>query len=300
MFQPSVNCAKKQKVRAGVWGFSLGMMVVILVGWGIYHYVQINQGDREKQVSKLLDASPELAFYRLNVDVRGKILSLTGKLPSAYLRDRAETIVRLAAPDLVLDNQIIVVDQPVNMMQVAAEVEQVVKILNQIDGISISAEFDRGNVSLTGTSIQHTTLNKITEIFAGIPGVRQVSNQMIVQPISIGIRIYFRQNSAQVPPGDWEEKIEQIKDILEKYPGLHLKIVGYSDRTEFSRENLALQRVQSVENMLESRGIDRRRVQAFAGTGSPPDIDLNQERWLRRCVVFEIIEAAADLANSGK
>lgn len=296
MFPLAVDSAKKPKMSAVFWRFSLGIIIVLLAAWGTAHYNNMNQGDREKQVNQLLITAPELAFYRLNVNISGKTLSLTGQLPSADLRDKAETIVRLAAPDLVLHNQIIVVDQPATMAQVAAKVQQVVKIFNQIDGINIAAKFNQGNVTLTGTSIQHTTIKKITQIFQEIPGVRRVYNQINIQPISVGIRIYFPPNSAQINSGDWEEKIVQVKDILEKYPHLHLRLIGYSDRTEFSRDNLALKRAQAVENMLEKQGIDRRRLQPVAGAGLPPDITLDQEKWLRRTVIFEIIDADLEKA----
>jgi outer membrane protein OmpA-like peptidoglycan-associated protein len=270
------------------------MMMMILVSWGIYQYVKTTQHDIEKQVTKVLKASPELAFYRIEPDVRGKILLLTGKLPSANLRDQAATIARLAAPDLVLENQIIVIDQPANMMQIAAEVENVVKILNQIAGINIAAKFNQGNVVLAGTSIQHLNLKNITQVFAQIPGVMQVDNQIKIQPVSIGIRIYFKHNSAEIPPGDWEGKIVQIKELIQKYPNLNVKIIGYSDVAEFSHEILALKRAQAVENLLEDMGIDRRRIKPVAGKGYPPDVALDQEKWLRRCVIFEIIQGDLD------
>jgi flagellar motor protein MotB len=293
--QGSVDSPKKPKIASGrFWGFSLGMMMMILVSWGIYQYVKTTQHDIEKQVTKVLKASPELAFYRIEPDVRGKILFLTGKLPSANLRDQAATIARLAAPDLVLENQIIVIDQPANMMQIAAEVENVVEILNQIDGINISAKFERGNVVLEGTSIQHLNIKNITQVFAQIPGVIQVDNQIKIQPVSIGIRIYFKHNSADIPTGDWEGKILQIKELIQKYPNLNVKIIGYSDQSEFSHEVLALKRSQAVENLLEDMGIDRRRIKPVAGKGYPPDVALDQEKWLRRCVIFEIIQGDLD------
>lgn len=294
-FRGSVDSPKKPKIASGrFWGLSLGMMMMILVSWGIYQYVKTTQHDIEKQVTKVIEASPELAFYRIKADVRGKILLLTGKLPSADLRDQAATIAGLAAPDLVLENQIIVVDQPANMMQIAAEVENVVKILNQIDGINISAKFERGNVVLEGTSIQHLNIKNVTQVFAQISGVMQVDNQIKIQPVSIGVRIYFKHNSAEIPTGDWEGKILQIKELIQKYPNLNVKIIGYSDRSEFSHDVLALKRSQSVENLLEDMGIDRRRLQPVAGNGYPPDVALDQEKWLRRCVIFEIIQGDLD------
>ncbi len=294
-FRESVDSPKKPKIAAArFWGFSLGIMTGILLSWGIHEYVKTTQHDIEKQVTKVIEASPDLSLYRLKADVRGKILLLTGKLPSAELRDQAATIAGLTAPDLVLENQIIVVDQPASMMQIAAEVENVVKILNQIAGINISAKFNQGNVTLEGTSIQHLNIKNITQIFAQIPGVRQVDNQIKLQPVSIGIRIYFKHNSAEIRSGDWEGKIVQITELMQKYPHLNVKITGYSDQAEFPHEVLALKRAQAVENLLEDLGIDRRRVQAVAGKGYPPDVEFAQENWLRRCVVFEIIQSDLD------
>lgn len=283
--------SKKTIKRGKVLAFSLVTLALILVPWGIYQYFKSTEHQIEQKVTKVLKSSPDIAFYNVEVDVKGKILSLTGKLPSQHLRDRAETIAELAAPNLVLDNRIIVVDRPADMVQVGAEVQQVVEILNQIDGISISAQFERGNLVLEGTSIQGSTIKNISQIFAEIPGIRQVDNQIQIQPVSIATRIYFKQNSSEIAEVDLTGKISHIKELIQKYPNLNLKMIGYTHETEKDPETLGLKRAQAVENYLEDRGIDRRRIQAVGGKGAPPDISSNQERWLNRCVVFEIIQS---------
>jgi outer membrane protein OmpA-like peptidoglycan-associated protein len=283
--------SKKTMKRGQILAFSLVTIALILVPWGIYQYFKSTEHQIEQKVTKVLKSSPDIAFYNVEADVKGNILSLSGKLPSQHLRDRAQTIAELAAPNLVLDNNIIVVDKPADMVQVAAEVQQVVKILNQIDGINISAQFERGNVVLEGTSIQEITIKNISKIFADIPGIRQVDNQIQIQPISIATRIYFNQNSSQIVEGDFLSKISQVKELIEQYPTLNLKIIGYTHETEKDNQSLALKRSQAVENYLEDRGIDRRRIQTVGEEGAPPDISSNQERWLSRCVVFEIIQS---------
>ena len=271
------------------WILSLATLSIILLTWLIYQYVKTIK--IEEKVTRVLDSSPGIAFYHIEADVQGKELLITGQLPSQHLRDRAEEIAASTVPDLVVNNQIIIVDKPADMVQVGAEVEQLITILNQIDGINISAKFDRGQVILEGTSIQDITSKNITRIFEEVPGVRQVDNQIKIQPFSIAIRIYFNHNSTKIVEGDFDAKIYQVKELLQKYPHLKLKIIGYSHNTEVSDKNIELQRAQAVETLLEDQGIDRRRIQVVAGKGSPPDIASNQDRWLSRCVVFEIIQS---------
>ena len=295
--QQSIDSPKQKTMRRRRFlGLSLVTIGLIVLPTGIYQYFKTTERNIEKQVTKALDTSPELAFYRIEADARGKILSLTGTLPSQHLRDRVQQIAALAAPNLFLDNKIIVVDGPADMVQVAAEVEGVVRILNQIDGINISAKLERGNVILEGTSVQEITIKNITQVFEEIPGVRQVSNQIKIQPVSVATRIYFYDDSAEIPENDLNIKISPIKELLQQYPNLKLKILGYTHQTEAFREILALERAQAVENLLEDMGIDRRRIEAVGSQGSPPDIASNQERWLSRCVVFEIIQS--DLNSS--
>ena len=71
---------------------------------------------------------------------------------------------------------------------------------------------------------------------------------------------------------------------------LQLKIIGHSHREETSSgsRDLALERAQAVQTILEDIGIDRRRTIALSRPGSPPDVAPNQPRWFSRCVLFEI------------
>jgi len=268
---------------------SLVILSCTLIPWFAYQYWKT--AAIENKVTKVLDSTPGIAFYHLKADVRGKVLFLTRKLPHQHLSDRAIEIASATVPNLVVNNKIIVVDRPADLIEVSAEVEQIVRILNQIDGINISATFEGGKVILSGTSIQDITIKNITRIFEEVPGVRQVDNQITIQPFSIPVRIYFNQNSAKIIEDDLDSKFAQIKQLIQKYPYLQIKIIGYSHQTERANESIELQRAQAVENLLEDSGIDRRRIQAVAGQGSPPDIASNQDRWLSRCVVFEIIQS---------
>lgn len=276
------------KLSLSLLGIGLAILGLIGIPFAIYHYFSLQERRIEENVVQALASNPDLAVYRLEADVWRKQLQLTGTLPNRQLRHQAEEIAKSKAPGFQLENNIIVVEQPPNPVEVAAKVQEVVTALNQIDGISISASFEAGKVTLEGTALKFTNIEKIAQTFSELSGVEAVSNQIQIDPGSIASRIYFSQDSDRVRSIDIDVKILPIKQLMQRYPNLKLKIVGYTHSTEYNQETLALERAQTVQNILEDRGMDRRRMQAVAGKGSPEDVAPNQPRWFSRCVLFEI------------
>jgi outer membrane protein OmpA-like peptidoglycan-associated protein len=278
----------RKKLSLSLLGIGLAILGLIGIPFAIYHYFSLQERRIEENVAQALSSNPDLAVYRLEADVWRKQLQLKGRLPNPQLRHQAEEIAKSKAPSFQLENNIIVVEQPPDPVEVAAKVQEVVTALNQIDGISISASFESGKVTLEGTALQFTNIEKIAQTFSELSGVKSVSNQIQSKPGSIASRIYFSQDSDRVRSIDVDVKILPIKQLMQRYPNLKLKIVGYTHNTEYNKETLALERAQTVQNILEDRGIDRRRMKAVAGKDSPQDVASNQPRWFSRCVLFEI------------
>jgi flagellar motor protein MotB len=182
-------------------------------------------------------------------------------------------------------------DRRPNERRVASEVERSIVALNQIDGMVLSAKFDRGNVTLAGTARQTADLEKLAQTFGQIPGVKTVTNTVKIEPIAIATRLYFEIDSATVVSQDLEGKLRQIKKVMQQYPQLQLKIIGHAHGEEKSNEakDLALERSQTVQTILEDIGVDRRRTIAISRSGSPPDVAPNQPSWLSQCVLFETV-----------
>jgi outer membrane protein OmpA-like peptidoglycan-associated protein len=174
---------------------------------------------------------------------------------------------------------------------VAAEIERSIIALNQIDGMALSAKFDGGNVSLAGTARPSADLEKIAQTFGRIPGVKTVTNTIEIEAVAIPTRLYFDVNSPTVVSRDLEGKLLAIKQVMQENPQLQLKIIGHAHPEERSpgKEDLALERSQAVQTILEDIGIDRRRTIALSRPGSPPDVAPNQPSWLSQCVLFETV-----------
>ncbi|VXD13115.1 OmpA family protein [Planktothrix paucivesiculata] len=271
----------------------LGSVVLslILIPWGIYQYRQHNLRQLETTLITALEAEPELSIYTLKVKAQDKTLALEGKVPNARLKDKVEKIAQQTAPNFQINNRIIAVKIPPDPLKVAAEVKQMEMIVNQISGISISANYQNSQVDLIGKVIQSEDIPKITQAFKKIEGVDSVMANLTVQPLPIPTRIYFNFGSAELVLKDIRGKLVPLAQYLKRYPDLKLRIIGYSHEQEKSRKHpkLALERAQTIQNILEDLGIDRRRIETVGKTERPEGVDQNQELWLSQTVLFEII-----------
>lgn len=287
---------KRQRSLLPLMVASLGLVSLIGVPWGWYQYRQTQLKHLETQVSQALATEPELAVYQLQVDAQPEKVILAGKLPQARLKEKANAIAQSIAPNSQIDNQIIAVKLSSDPIKAAAEVKRVATLLNQLSGISISASYHNSQVTLKGSVIKQEDVGRVTQAFEEIEGVDSVSSTLNLRPLPIGTRLYFKFKSAQVVPEDIKTKLLPISNYLKQYPDLKLRIVGYSPVQEKSRKkaNLALERAQSVQMILEDLGIDRRRLETEGKTERPSGVAQNQEPWLSQIVLFEIISSHVD------
>lgn len=270
---------------------SAALVSAILIPWGIWQYRSAVIHAAENQTALFLASTPELAVYKLNVkENRGK-LKITGKVPNQFLRSKAEKVASLSNPKWPIDNQILAVEIPPDPVLAAAEVRRVTTVLNQIDGIVISAQYINDKVFIEGIVNLDKDVIKINQAFAQIPGVKLVSSAVQVKALRINARFYFGGGSANLIQADLTSKIQQVKSFLNQHPMKNLKIIGYSYSTTSDEVALlALSRANAVKQALISQGIEPSRLQVIGKTNLPPGIDVNQASWLKRCVILEPID----------
>ena len=283
-----INEVKAGKPPVALLIISLALASLIVIPWGIYQ----SQNERDRllaaNITNTLESTPELSIYRLQVKANRGTITLAGKVPNEELRQKAEKIATSLAPKLALENQINTVEIPADPVQITKEVALVEATLNQIDGISISATHAEGKVTVTGTAVQNSQAQTITQAFEQIPGIKSLTNTVELQPLKIDTRIYFDVNSAQLKPEDIEVKILPIKQLFAQYPEISLRIVGHVDGSSDAekRPQLALQRAEIVKNALETQGIDPQRLEAIGKPHPPLDVGFDRPLWLKRAVVF--------------
>lgn len=275
----------------------LGLTVIssIFIPWGIWQYHSGSIRSIENQTLLALTSTPELAVYRLTVQVEHNKLKLAGRLPNQLLRQKAEQIVKITSPNWLIDNQILLVEVPADPVLAAAEVKRVTAVLNQTDGIAISAQYIADKVAVEGTVNRIADAQIIAQAFEQIPGVKSVSSVVRVQPLRIEVRFYFQPDSASLMRADLRDKVQQVKFFLNQHPNKDLKIIGYTyDRTgtnAIASQKLALARAKAVQQALIKLGIEPSRLQVIARTNLPPGIDATQPLWLSRCVILEPLKS---------
>ncbi|MBD2181698.1 OmpA family protein [Aerosakkonema funiforme] len=278
----------KKSIPIGLLALSLVVASLIFVPWGYYQYRNASDRRIEKNTALALASTPELAIYQLSIHVDSGKLRLEGKLPSEYLRNKAEQIAKKVAPNLSLENKILAVEVPADPVLTAAEIKRVTSTLNQMNGVAISSRYEAGKVTVQGTVAEVADARKITQAFQKIPGVNTVTNTVQLQQLSLPIRIYFDLGDAELKAEN-KNKVLQVKAFLNRYQQINLIIVGHSDTIGTATENqrLALLRAETVRRALIAEGIPPKRLQAV-GTPNPPlGLDSRQPLWLSRCVQFQ-------------
>lgn len=282
---------KKEKKLSPLLILCLTVISTIFIPWGFWQYHTGVIHSIENQTSLALTSVPELAVYRLTVQVEHNKLKLTGRLPNQLLRQKAEQIVKVTSPNWLIDNQILLVEVPADPVLAAAEVKRITAVLNQTDGIAISAQYIAGKVVVEGTVNRIADAQIIAHALEAVPGVKFVSSAVRVQPPQIEVRFYFEPDSASLMRANLGYKVQQVKFFLNQHPNQHLKIIGYSyDHTGKNTSlKLAFMRAKTVQEALIKLGIEPSRLQIIGKTNLPPGIDVTHPLWLSRCVVLELI-----------
>ena len=268
----------------------LFLLLAIILPWGIIQWRSSVASRIEAETAVALDAAPELSVYRIIASVdRGK-LTLRGRVPNQYLRDKAGQIASEAAPHLELDNQIIAVDVPPDPVLTAGEVERVSALFNQEEEVAISTRYQENTVTVEGTISDQSDAQRITQAMEQIPGVRSVVTTVQVEVPNLKTRIYFDSNSTQLKSSEISSKINSIEQFLARNPAVHLKIVGHSDSqgNVSHREKLAIGRARVVQQALIAQGVEPVRLHISGSLKPPPDVTAEQPLRLSRCVRFEV------------
>ena len=276
----------------------IGLAALGLIGvpWGIHQYRSGVEASLEADTNLALQSAPELSVYRLAADVKDQVLEISGRVPNQNLRSKAEKIAQQAAPQSKIENKIIAVEVPPDPVLVEADVKRTAALLNKIESINISARYAEGKVVVAGSVSKMPDAQKITQAFEKIPGVKSVTNTVIIgtpppPKIIMPVRVYFGAGSASLQAKDVAQKLSKVKEYMDKNRTKNLRIVGYSDfkSTPVENQKLALERATNVKNILVRQGINSNRIQVASTKGCPEGVEANQPLWLSRLVVFEVI-----------
>ena len=263
----------------------------ILVPWGIFGYRARVAHNIEQTVATQLDAAPELSVYRLESEVKKGKLTVSGRVPSDYLRSQAEAITQEIANEneLELENRINTVNVPLNPRQITGEISRLTSLFNQQPQVAIETDYVPQTLTVTGFIGNESVRQTIYRGFARIPGIERVVFDTLQQLPLVEQRIYFDLGSTQLNFADNFSKINAIRDLLNRYSQLHLKLTVHSDGRGSSAVNqrLSRERCQNVKSALVDRGIEPGRLVVNCNTLILPASPDESASWSNRYVSFE-------------
>ena len=286
--EPEQQKSSSSPVLLWLIAFILG---IIFIPWGIINYRARVARHIERVTATQLDAAPELSVYRLDPQVsRGK-LTVSGRLPSQYLRNQAAIITQKIAKqnNLQLENQIVTVDVPVNPSLVTGEIQRLTGLFNQKPEVIIETNYRPKILTIQGFILSDSARKNINEAFSKIPGVEQIILIVSDRLPKVEQRIYFESGSSQLNV-DNSSKIRAIKDLLNQYPQLNLKLTVHSDSggsIEINRR-LGKERCQNVRDALVARGVESNRLATQCESPLLPSNTNPQATLSNRYVSFEL------------
>lgn len=291
LIQPEDHKSKKSSsVPILVWLLLL-LLGMIFVPWGIINYRARVARNIERITATQLDAAPELSVYRLEPKVNKGKLTVTGRVPSQYLNNQAGSIIQTIANqnNLELDNQILTVNVPVNPSLYTGEIGRLTSLFNRQPGISIETDYEPTTLTIEGFILNSSDQQSISQAFRKIPGIEQIIFRVANKLPIVEQYIYFKTGSNRLNITDNSSKIEAVKQFLEQYPQLHLKLVAHSDSQGSIKINQKLrqERCQNVQAALVATGVNSNRLVTQCEQQHPLLNQDNQRLRPKRYVGFE-------------
>ncbi|MGF1590909.1 MAG: BON domain-containing protein [Pleurocapsa sp.] len=273
----------------------LFLLGLVFIPWGIINYRTRVAQNIEQTAATQLDAAPELSVYRLESQVKDGKLTVSGRVPSEDLRDRAAVITQQIASrnNLQLDNQIATVNVPIDPSLFGGEIQRLTNLFNQQPTVLIETSYQAKTLTIKGFILDQSIYQAINQAFSQIPGVEQIIFEVARQLPMVKERIYFESDSQELDFADNLSKINAIEQLLNLYPQLHLNLAAYSDGRGSTKINqrLGKNRCQRVKTALVARGIEPTRLVANCDSVFLPsnaeDNQASRTLWYNRYVSFE-------------
>ncbi|MBP0018728.1 MAG: OmpA family protein [Cyanobacteria bacterium SBLK] len=281
--------SEQKKSPTALLSLLAAMILLVILPWGYFQVKGYFNRRLEAKINAALVDLEASSYTELSSKVRGKKVSLTGRVPLIEMKDNAAKMVQGIDPRLEVNNQIAVVQVPPDPAWVATSIELVTSLLNRDRDIDITAAYSPGKVILRGGVSRLEDYSMIINAFQKLPGINTVDRAQLL-PEVLQKRLYFEEASSRLTSREISNTLVPIQRFLNEHPELRLKIIGHADPTGQSEDNrvLSTERAMVVRRELERRGIAAERLENIGIPEAPPDVAAEQPLKWSRCVRFEL------------
>ncbi len=278
---------------AGVLWIGGVILLSILIPLGIWLY----RNDQDRQEEQRLRAALASAYAgpsrTVDLSVQRGTVRLDGSAENPFRRTALTTFLTRFAPGTRIDDHLTLPPPPPFPEVTVAQAEAIATALNRIPGVCMEVTFEKGDLSLGGRVPDAATAERIVESFAGLPGLRSISNRLQPGITAVADRVFFQRASAELSP-EAVATIASVASLMHRAPWIRVRITGYSDSVgdETSKDRISFARAEAVGAALRGHGIAAGRLVATGAGATPAGPEAQIADSLNRCVAFSLLPSA--------
>lgn len=257
---------KKKRHRPYLLYLTLTLILVSAVAIGALYGPRFFKDRKlKKEIALELEAAPWYREQNVGIHVRDHRVLLTGRVNTFESKTRIEELIKTIPNVQALENRLEVLITDVRPEEITVQLQRRMTGYDSVKYFKPTFLIEKDQVILTGYVPSQQAKREIGLLISDIPGVRVVTNNLIVlnDRELLEVRSYLRENAVWFAPlqtqfaPDQTSKLEAVLNLLHHFEKKSVKLIvrGYSDDAKDFYANLELsrKRAQCVKEYFLSR-----------------------------------------------
>jgi len=275
---------KEKKKRKSPLLFLLPLLLVAYLSYLFYQ--DYKDEELQRKISSLIQHTPQLLPFKIDVEVKNGLATIRGMVPFAYHKELLEKKLKEIKQTNNINNNLQIVPTLTDPMQVSANIAYLLKGINLDPQTNINYTFDYNKLTLFGKTSSNTKKEQILQALKEIKGIQTLEEKIKISIPKINLKIYF-ERSATTLNNKTKDQLRKIANLLKQNNITKtLKLQAYSDMIGSKAKNRALaqMRIESIIEFLQQEGLTNKIETAIFDNPPPgvdPKIDPSKARQIR-------------------
>jgi len=268
------NNSKKRETQKKKSPLLFLIPLILISYFGYLSYQSYKDEELQEKITKVLQHTPQLLPFKIDVTVDDMIVTIKGSVPFSYHKELIQKKLKTLLKDTQIKNEIQVIPTLTDPMQVSSNIAYLLKGVNLDPKTNINYNFDYNTLTLFGTTSSIKKKKEILQAIQNIKGIQSVSDSINVVIPTIDAQIYFEKSSTSLNDTT-KKQLKKIANLLkENSIDKALELKAYSDMIGNKTKNRALaqKRVRSIINFLKEENITNK-IEITIFDTPPPDVD---------------------------
>jgi len=269
----------------------LWIIPTLLIAYLAYLFYNDYVDDQyEKRITSMIEQTPVLTPFKINVDVEDKIATITGKLPFAYHKQRVDELLEKVDGLKAVHDKITIIPTLTDPMQVSANIAYLIKGINLNKDNNINYTFDYNTLTLQGYLADEKMKRKLLQALHMIHGIHTIKDNTKIKVVEFHTNLYFKTASTKID-GTTQKKLLELTNIIKKsHTNETIMIQAFSDMIGNSKDNreLAKNRVQNIKKFLQKSNHLTNNIKIEIYNTPPAGIDPKLEPHKARCIKISL------------